>query len=118
MLNKLRQYTYTPTQFGYSGSYGIDSFHFWLMEHPKCARFPSRVWDILFQGFRLAEAVHNEDMRKNDKRPYINHQIEMILEYLEKYETRAIFSDDILALMLHDIIEDHPECWRMVLDTF
>jgi hypothetical protein len=65
----------------------------------------------------MMEEVHWRDARKNDYRPYIHHQVEMIMGYLDTYESEISY-EDILVFALHDALEDHPESWRDILDVF
>ena len=72
----------------------------------------------MFHGLRMGETIHWKDARKNDKRPYIHHQIEIIINYIESTEAQKINPNDILVYALHDAIEDHPEVWKMILEIF
>lgn len=64
------------------------------------------------------ERAHWWDSRKGVKKPYLHHQFEIISDYLDKYDTNEIHLWDILILLLHDVLEDHPEYWREILDKF
>ena len=66
----------------------------------------------------MGETIHWGDARKNDKRPYIHHQVEIIINYIESTEVQQINPNDILVYALHDAIEDHPEIWKMILEKF
>jgi (p)ppGpp synthase/HD superfamily hydrolase len=107
-----RNFEYEPT------GMGIIKFHSWLMRHDKIQNFPYKVWGILYSGLCLAEEIHWTDARKNDRRPYIHHQIEIVIDYITKYPEEKISSSDILVLILHDAMEDHPECWMIILERF
>ncbi len=64
------------------------------------------------------EEIHWCDARKNDEKPYIHHQIEMIIDYLSAYWENDITYQDLLVLALHDTFEEHPEIWRETLEAF
>ncbi len=70
------------------------------------------------RGLRKGEEIHWKDARKNDKRPYFHHQVEIIINYIESTEAQQINPNDILVYALHDAIEDHPEIWKTILEMF
>lgn len=88
------------------------------MNHPALSHFSYEEWNIVFRALRKAEKIHAKKFRDNDKRPYMIHIVEMIVEYLTRYSTHRIRPQDILALALHDVIEEVPECWRDILNEF
>ncbi len=110
MVKHPQTYTYNPNW------NGIVDFHAWLVSHPELS-FSRKVWDILRHGLVTAEDIHWDDIRENTKTPYSTHYIEMIQEYIDRYEWR-ITHNDILVLALHDTLEAHPERWREILHKF
>ena len=98
--------------------YGVDVFHEFLMSHPALSHFSYEEWNIVFRALRKAEKIHAKKFRDNDKRPYMIHIVEMIVEYLTRYSAHRIRSQDISALALHDVVEEVPECWRDILNEF
>lgn len=80
------------------------------------------MWNILHHGLRLAETIHKDDIRVNDKTPYSTHFIEMIIEFIEresaKDDGKPIESNHLLVLALHDTMEEHPEFWHDILRLF
>ena len=65
------------------------------------------------------QIAHGSDARKSDtKPPYIIHQFEIISDYINDDTIDDITLYDILVFFLHDVIEDHPEYWRDILEQF
>lgn len=64
------------------------------------------------------ERAHWDDIRKRNSAPYIIHQFEIIRDYLWKISPRRVSLHRIVVLLLHDVIEDHPEYWREIFDKF
>ena len=98
----------------YTGN--VDDFHKWLMHQSRLKKFPERVWNLIFHALRFSEKVHAADVRKEENMPYINHLLRVVSSL--RQGNQKIYTSDIITLTLHDAIEDHPECWREVLDRF
>lgn len=86
-------------------------------------RFPSIQSDTLvriFAAFRFAEAVHDGDFRKDKRTPYITHPIDIIEERIidGENENPSHIANDTMVMVLHDTIEEHPDCWRAIVDSF
>lgn len=71
---------------------------------------------MLFQAFRTAEEVHKDDKRANGW-AYIKHPIELVQSMIHWYGKRARIGD-LITLILHDVIEDHPDSWKEVYNKF
>lgn len=109
-------------------------FHDWLMKHPKLSRYSKDVtttlrnsvgdrmgysgWNEIFVALKIIQEAHHKDARMNNEQPYLIHQFEIISDYLKKYPQKNINLHDILILLLHDTIEDHPEYWKQILEQF
>lgn len=59
--------------------------------------------------------AHGSDARQNNQSPYLVHQFQIISEYIQEYSANL---HDILVFLLHDVIEDHPEFWKEIYETF
>ena len=81
-------------------------------------RFRDRVATIVRRGLDDAERIHVHQTRKRDGSPYILHPIEIIEKYAQMTHYEEMRGRDILILALHDTIEDHPEHWQHILDTY
>lgn len=94
----------------------IDTLHRWIVEHPQFLHVSERTVCILYGSFLSAERIHRNDIRQN-KDPYIIHPIAVVQSFLLRYPDSARVRD-VLALILHDTIEDHEECWWDILSRF
>ncbi|NRH20952.1 hypothetical protein HOO68_02830 [Candidatus Gracilibacteria bacterium] len=94
----------------------VDALHEWICKHPYFSEISIEVFTVIFQSFRVAEHIHKKDQRK-DGSPYILHPIRLVQSVIEKYPDVAD-PDDSIVLILHDTIEDHPECWWEILSKF
>lgn len=75
-------------------------------------------WNEIFVALKIIQEAHHKDARMNNEQPYLIHQFEIISDYLKKYPQKNINLHDILILLLHDTIEDHPEYWKQILEQF
>lgn len=65
------------------------------------------------------QIAHESDARKSDsKPPYIIHQFEIISDYIHENAIDDIRLYDILIFFLHDVVEDHPQYWKEILEQF
>jgi len=94
----------------------VDQLHEWIYKHPYFSEVSDEVLHIIFRSFRIAEKIHKKDTRK-DGSPYILHPIRLVQSMVEKYPDVAD-PDDSMVLILHDTIEDHPDCWWQILSLF
>lgn len=94
----------------------VNSLHGWISRHPSFSQLPQRVLGIILHSFGVAEDIHKHDLRK-DKNLYILHPIRLVTSMIQKYPD-IVHPDDSIVLILHDSIEDHPECWPEILRNF
>jgi (p)ppGpp synthase/HD superfamily hydrolase len=71
---------------------------------------------IIFRALRFSEKTHITDIRQNTGEPYIIHPIATIISILK--ESPHAYSQDIIVMILHDALEDHPSCWWDILAEF
>ena len=94
----------------------VDSLHGWICKHPYFSEVADEVFHVIYRSFRVAEDIHRNDTRK-DGSPYIFHPIRLVQSMVEKYPDIAD-PEDSIVLILHDTIEDHPDCWWQILSLF
>lgn len=99
----------------YSYNGNIDTFHEWLLFHPKLLEFSEKAMNIIFHALRKGEEVHALDRRLSGEQ-YSAHLIRTVIALLQKYKT--ISPRDIIVLILHDALEDHTECWKAIYESF
>lgn len=133
----MNQSTVTYSDFVYEKGpewWNARDFHEWLLYHPKLARFNRDVeiiisnqswtekwwswWTEVLYAIDLMEKAHWNDTRKRTGSPYIVHQFEIIKDYLKKTTPRKVNLHKIVVLLLHDVIEDHPEYWKEIYNKF
>ena len=94
----------------------VDSLHGWICKHPYFSEVADEVFHVIYRSFRVVEDIHRNDIRK-DGSPYIFHPIRLVQSMVEKYPDIAD-PEDSIVLILHDTIEDHPDCWWQILSLF
>lgn len=104
---------YSEAPYTYNGN--IDTFHEWLLFHPKLLECSEKAMNIIFHALRKGEEVHELDRRLSGEK-YSAHLIRTVIALLEKYNT--ISPRDIIVLILHDSLEDHTECWKSIYESF
>lgn len=88
------------------------------MQHPKLSSVSQDVWEILFHALRSGEKIHIGDYRIENKSPYITHPIKVVISWLHVHEGEEADPMNVLVLILHDVIEEHPESWKDILEEF
>lgn len=118
-----------PLHFYYSGINQNDGWStsdfLYLVKEKVWDIFSYEAWTIAQSILSLAEDVHKDDFRKNDNRPYLNHNLEIISAEIKEYlntpeEERDKYDllGHILAYAMHDTLEDHSEKWLSILQKF
>lgn len=87
---------------------------FW---HEKCAHFSVADREQVIDAYILTQRAHKYDTQKSGT-PYMNHIDGVIRKYLDITRKNSISASDICTVILHDVIEDHPEFIKWVLDGF
>lgn len=94
----------------------ISSFFNWISSQEKIKHIPENIMKIIFSALKKSDSLHENDKRKWDNSPYIHHILRVVKSIVEKYP--IVYPADILALTLHDALEDHPKCWYDILAEF
>jgi (p)ppGpp synthase/HD superfamily hydrolase len=68
-------------------------------------RFPAADRDRLSDALALAGKLHAEDRRVGE--PYVNHLLRVTIRMISYYRVEDV--DVLVAGLLHDSVEDHPE---------
>jgi len=71
----------------------------------EVARFPAPDQERLTAALELAAQLHRDDRRTRE--PYLNHLLRVAIRIMSHYGVTDI--DVIVAALLHDAVEDHPE---------
>ena len=71
----------------------------------EIAGFPDESRQRLEQALALASELHQEDRRTRE--PYMNHLLRTAIRIRSYYEVDDV--DVLVATLLHDAVEDHPE---------
>jgi hypothetical protein len=71
----------------------------------EIARLPMAARDRLVPAMELAAQLHREDVRVRE--PYLNHLLRVTIRIICYY--RIDDTDVLVAALLHDSVEDHPE---------
>jgi (p)ppGpp synthase/HD superfamily hydrolase len=67
--------------------------------------FPADERHRLEQALALAARLHADDRRIRE--PYLNHLLRVTIRIIRYYDVRDV--DVLIAALLHDAVEDHPE---------
>jgi (p)ppGpp synthase/HD superfamily hydrolase len=67
--------------------------------------FPPHERDLLVRALELAAQLHADDRRTRE--PYLNHLLRVAIRIIRYYGIRDV--DVLIAALLHDAVEDHPE---------
>ncbi|MDQ7907842.1 HD domain-containing protein [Phytohabitans sp. ZYX-F-186] len=71
----------------------------------EVARFPAPDRERLTEALELAAHLHRDDRRVRE--PYLNHLLRVAIRIMSHYGVDDI--DVIVAALLHDAVEDHPD---------
>ncbi|WP_432824211.1 HD domain-containing protein [Dactylosporangium sp. CA-092794] len=71
----------------------------------EIGRFPGPDRDRLAAALDLAARLHRDDRRVRE--PYLNHLLRVSIRIMHHYEVSDV--DVIVAAVLHDTVEDHPD---------
>ena len=71
----------------------------------EIARFPAPARDRLTEAMTLAAELHRDDIRVRE--PYLNHLLRVTIRIICYYRIDDL--DVLVAALLHDAVEDHPE---------
>lgn len=94
-----------------------DGFLEAIFSHEKCQHFSENDRSKIREAYGFARKIHRNDTRKS-KRPYIEHIEETTDEYLRIIQKEKVTPEDIMVAILHDTIEDHPECSQDLQEKF
>lgn len=78
---------------------------FWL---EKCQELSLKDRDAIEEAFSLACRAHATKIRK-DGTPYMNHISDVLWEYIRITRKKYVLADNLIVVILHDVLEDHPE---------
>jgi (p)ppGpp synthase/HD superfamily hydrolase len=67
--------------------------------------FPAGERTVLIEALSLASKLHADDRRVRE--PYLNHLLRVAIRIIRYYHVRDV--DVLVAALLHDAVEDHPE---------
>jgi (p)ppGpp synthase/HD superfamily hydrolase len=67
--------------------------------------FPANEQPVLREALALAADLHADDRRTRE--PYLNHLLRVAVRIISYYGVRDV--DVLVAALLHDAVEDHPE---------
>lgn len=85
--------------------------------HAKCRHLSENDKIKIEEAFSLACEAHAEQTRKSDH-PYMDHISEVLWDYLRITRKSYIDRDDIIVVLLHDVLEDHPEFAHKIMEAF
>jgi hypothetical protein len=71
----------------------------------EISRFPDAARERLEEALALAAHLHRRDRRTRE--PYLNHLLRSAIRVMHHYRVDDV--DVIVATLLHDAVEDHPE---------
>jgi hypothetical protein len=71
----------------------------------EIARFPADAQATLNEALALASRLHENDLRVRE--PYLNHLLRVTIRIICYYRVDDV--DVLVAALLHDAVEDHPE---------
>lgn len=71
----------------------------------EIAGFPDESRERLEEALALAAELHRDDRRTRE--PYLNHLLRTAIRIVSYYEVDDV--DVLVATLLHDAVEDHPE---------
>lgn len=71
----------------------------------EIGEFPPDQQEVLHRALALAERLHGQDRRSRE--PYLHHILRVTIRIMSRYRVRD--SDVLVAALLHDAVEDHPE---------
>ncbi len=94
-------------------------FLYSLFSHPQCIHFTEVDKNIVISAYIVAIRAHGLQFRKS-KSPYITHVENATETYLNLARglQQPISGNDIAAMLLHDVVEDHPEHLPLILEKF
>ncbi len=89
-----------------------------IFQHEKCSGFSESQKQEVKKAYDLAVGLHIGQTRHNGA-PYIRHIDRSIWIYLNEtlYPSELCKSEYLIALILHDCVEDHPNGLQKIADT-